>query len=66
MKNESGLDRIIRVVLAVVFFWLGAYVFSGTSSVVSYVLAVVMLFTAATGFCLLYKLFGIDTRTDNK
>ncbi len=61
MKNESGLDRIIRVVLAVVFFVLGAYVFTGVLSVVAYVLAVVMLFTAITGFCLLYKIFGINT-----
>ncbi|KKP68633.1 MAG: hypothetical protein UR66_C0004G0033 [Candidatus Moranbacteria bacterium GW2011_GWE1_35_17] len=64
MKNESGLDRIIRVVLAVIFFILGAYIFTGVLSVVAYVLAVVMLFTAMTGFCLGYKLFGINT--DNK
>ena len=61
MKNESGLDRIIRVVLAVVFFVLGAYVFTSVLSVVAYVLAVVMIFTAITGFCLLYKLFRINT-----
>ena len=61
MKNESSLDRIVRVVLAVVFYILGAYVFMGTLSVVFYVLALVMLLTAITGFCLLYKLFGINT-----
>ena len=61
MKNESGLDRIIRVILAVVFFVLGAYVFTGALSIVAYVLALAMLITAITGFCLLYKLIGINT-----
>ena len=61
MKNESGLDRMIRVVLAVLFFVLGAYMFTGVFSVVAYVLAIVMLFTAVTGFCLLYKVFEINT-----
>ena len=61
MKNESSLDRIIRVVLAVVFFVLGAYVLTGALSIVAYVLGFIMLVTAATGFCLLYKLFGINT-----
>jgi hypothetical protein len=61
MKNESSLDRIIRAVLAVVFFILGYSVFTGVLSIVAYVLAIVMLITAATGFCLLYKLFGINT-----
>ena len=61
MKNESSLDRIVRVVLAIVFFVLGAYVFSGVLATIAYVLSLVMLFTAATGFCLLYKVFGINT-----
>ncbi len=61
MKNESGLDRAVRVILAVVFLSLGFYVFSGTLSVVAYVLAAVMLVTAAIGFCALYKIFGLDT-----
>lgn len=58
MKNESNLDRIIRLILAIIFFVLGVYVFTG---VLSIILGVVMLITAATGFCLLYKLFGINT-----
>jgi hypothetical protein len=34
----------------------------GVLSIVLYVLGAVMLFTAATGFCLLYKLFGLSTK----
>ncbi len=61
MKNESMVDRVVRLVLAVVFFYLGAMVLVGVLSVVAYVLGFVMLVTAATGFCALYKLFGINT-----
>ncbi len=66
MKNESGLDRIGRVILAIVFFFLGGYVLNGVFSTVAYALSLVMLVTAATGFCLLYKLFGIDTTKNTK
>ncbi len=66
MKNESGFDRIVRAVLAVMFFVLGAWAFSGALSVVAYVLGVVMLITAVTGFCGLYKLLGINTDRDSK
>ncbi len=61
MKNESSLDRVIRVVLALVFFVFGFYVFIGTLSVVAYALAIIMLVTAVTGFCALYRVFGINT-----
>jgi len=61
MKNESGVDRSVRAVLAVVFLVLGAYVFTGVLSVIAHVLAIVMLITATTGFCLLYTFLGINT-----
>jgi hypothetical protein len=61
MKNESGLDRIVRIILAVAFYILGAYVFTGVLSTIAYVLSAIMIITAITGFCLLYKLLGINT-----
>jgi hypothetical protein len=60
--NESMMDRIIRVVLGVAFFAVGWFAVSGTLSIVFYVLGAVMLFTAATGFCLIYRLFGLSTK----
>lgn len=59
--NESNLDRIIRLVLAVVFFVLAFAVLGGVWAIVAGVLGVVMLATAAVGFCPLYALFGINT-----
>ena len=60
-KNENKTDRIIRGVLAVVFFLVAMFWSTGAVQVILYVLAVVMLITAVAGFCGLYKLFGIDT-----
>ena len=59
MKNISGIDRFLRLLLAVLlletaFFWL-----AGTPALVTYALAAVMGITSAWGFCPLYRLLGI-------
>lgn len=61
MKHNTGsADRIARVVLAIVFAVAGIAV-GGTVAIVLFVLAAVMLVTAAVGFCPLYRLVGVDT-----
>ncbi|MGZ7495864.1 YgaP family membrane protein [Corynebacterium sp. ZY180755] len=60
-KNESLLDRGIRVVIAAVAVVLGVYVLSGVWSVVAYIVAAVMAVTAIAGICPLYKVFGVNT-----
>lgn len=60
--NESGLDRAIRVIIAIAAVVGAAAV--GFGSVGAWVLlavAAIMLLTAATGFCPLYRVFGIST-----
>jgi hypothetical protein len=61
LQNESQTDRIIRFVLGIVLAILGYTMFTGAIQIVMYVLAIVALFTSVTGFCLLYKIFGIST-----
>jgi hypothetical protein len=61
MKNESKNDRIIRAIAGVVLFLIAYAFLSGALQVIVYILAVVAIVTAVTGFCLLYKFFGIDT-----
>jgi hypothetical protein len=56
--NESGIDRVIRLVLGVVLLGAGIILVKGTAGIVLDVLGVVLIFTAATGFCLLYRVFG--------
>jgi hypothetical protein len=64
MKNMGTADRIIRLfiasaVLVLSFFWLG-----GILSYIGYVIAAIMFLTAVSGFCPLYKPFGICTLKD--
>ncbi|MBP7512088.1 MAG: DUF2892 domain-containing protein [Bacteroidia bacterium] len=60
--NMGGADRIIRVILAVVFavlFFTGTV--TGTFGVVLLVLGGVFLATSVISFCPLYTLVGMNT-----
>jgi hypothetical protein len=60
--NESGLDRIIRVVIAIAAVAGAAAVGFGTVGAwLLLVVAGIMLVTAVTGFCPLYRVFGVST-----
>jgi O-antigen/teichoic acid export membrane protein len=62
MKNMSGLDRIIRlIVAAVVAVLYFTNVISGTWAIVLGIIAVIFVITSLIGFCPLYKLFGFST-----
>ncbi|MEI7765619.1 MAG: DUF2892 domain-containing protein [bacterium] len=61
IKNESVIDRMIRVILSVVFFLLAFFWLVGIAKIIFYVFAVVAFFTAVTGFCALYKILKINT-----
>ena len=62
-SNESTLDRIIRVIVAIVAvaaaFAVGATTVLG---IILFIVAAIMLVTAAVGFCPLYRLFGLSSR----
>jgi hypothetical protein len=64
-KNESAVDRIVRIVagagLLVVSFASLGVTSAKPLGIVSALIGAVLLFTAATGSCLLYKLVGVDT-----
>ncbi len=59
--NEGTLDRVIRFVLALVLFYFALQA-QGPWNWILGLLGVVLLFTAITGFCALYRLLGISTR----
>ena len=63
MKKNMGLaDKIIRIIVAVVFAVLFfAKVVTGTVGIILLVLGAVFLLTALIGFCPLYLPFGINT-----
>jgi len=56
--NEGTIDRVVRIVLGVVLLYIGIMVVGGVWGIVLDVIGAVALITGATGFCLLYKLFG--------
>lgn len=59
--NESIMDRVLRAIGGVVVLYFSYMAFTGWIQIVGYVVAVVLIFTAITGFCALYKVFGINT-----
>lgn len=61
-KNMGSTDRVIRIVLAVVFSVLYfTKTVTGTTGLVLLVLGGVFLATSLVSFCPLYRLFGINT-----
>lgn len=62
-RNTGTLDRILRALVGVVAL-LGAFVFgwfTGWTHWAAALVGVIMLGTAAVGFCPLYRLVGINT-----
>jgi len=66
-QNESTTDREIRVIIGIVAFAAGRFVFTGTISTVLFVIGAIAIITGIIGFCGLYAILGISTKkTDNK
>jgi hypothetical protein len=60
--NESGLDRVIRALVGVIFIALGwTGVAAGVLGTILIVVGAVLLLTGLVGFCPLYMLLGIRT-----
>jgi hypothetical protein len=62
--NESPADRIIRIVLGIVLAALAVTgVVTGALAVVAGVVAAIALVTGVVGFCPLYAIFRISTKS---
>jgi uncharacterized membrane protein len=63
--NENTIDRGIRAVLGVILVYAGLWPMAGLqgnlAGILVTVAGLVLVVTAATGFCLLYRVFGIST-----
>jgi hypothetical protein len=64
--NLGSIDRIFRIVLGVILlaapFVSGMALFaSSTATVISVIVGIVLLATAAKRFCPIYRIFGIRT-----
>ena len=61
--NESMIDRVVRAVAGVVLLYLGlGSVLSGTMGIVADIVGVILIATAAIGFCPIYYILKISTK----
>ncbi len=67
VKNVGTVDRVIRVFIGVLAAIVAFLVSSTVLKVILAILAIVMFFTAISGYCALYQVFGISTcKVENK
>jgi len=61
-KNIGVIDRIIRAILGVILLYV-SYIYGMTTifSIVLFVVAVILIVESFIGWCLIYKILGIDT-----
>jgi uncharacterized membrane protein len=63
--NESRMDRLFRLVGGVALIFIGFYAV-GVAKYVGWLVGAVLLLTALTGYCHLYKMLGVSTLTKKK
>ncbi len=64
-RNESMVDRIVRAVVGVILLWAGLWPLAGLQAavlgIIVALIGLILVITAITGFCLIYRLLGIST-----
>jgi hypothetical protein len=62
--NVGSIDRLIRLLLASVLFYLGLFIYSNTPLGIGLIIVgSLSLVTGLVGFCGLYSLLGIRTKS---
>jgi len=60
-QNESLTDRTIRLFLGIIILFLSYFFAVGFWEILFYVIAIILIIEAFTGYCVFYKLYGIST-----
>lgn len=60
-RNESNQDRGIRAVVGIIALLIGLFAVGGFLRALLIIAGLVLVITAAVGFCPLYRLLGINT-----
>jgi NADH:ubiquinone oxidoreductase subunit 6 (subunit J) len=63
-KNVGTWDRIIRIIVGLLFVYLGNAT-TGALSVIFYIVAVILLLTGLVGTCPLYSMLKKSTKKDS-
>lgn len=63
VKNEGTIDRGVRAVIGVLLIAWALFTGSGNMAlwIIALIVGLVLIVTAAVGFCPLYRVFGINT-----
>lgn len=59
-KNVGSVDRVLRFLVGLGLLAVGLWS-TGSLRIVALIAGGVLIFTAASGFCLIYRLFGINS-----
>ena len=60
--NEGPTDRMVRLILGVVLIIIGWSVLgNSTLGIILDIIGLILVITGITGFCLVYKVFGMST-----
>ncbi len=62
-QNEHLIDRLLRIFIGTALLQVGYFWFGGLAAIVLICVGLITLTTGLIGFCPLYKLFSLDTRT---
>jgi hypothetical protein len=66
-QNESTIDRVIRIVLGLALVALAVTgVVAAPWTYIVWAVAAIALITGAVGFCPLYAIFRVSTRSTNR
>ena len=63
-QNEGTVDRVVRAVLGLILLWAGLGPLGGLKAaggIIVMLIGLILVFTALTGFCLIYRILGIST-----
>lgn len=61
-KNESMVDRIIRIIIGIILIYLGWVTLSNNLwGIILDIIGIILIITGLTGYCHLYKLLGMKT-----
>jgi len=64
-SNEGGADRLIRIIVGILLFIIGWGILKNNLlGIIFDILGIILFITGITGFCGLYKVFGINTRKE--
>ena len=66
LQNEGVSDRLVRFIIAIACLLAGHLLFSGTVRIVLYMVTMYGLLTSLLGYCVLYRIAGVNTLKEVK